>query len=84
MPMYDFVCACGTETEEIVEAGETVSCEKCGKPMQRIWNKFPASPTHIIVDYPGAKRLKAGYVHSHGDRPATRIQSGYGGSQSPQ
>lgn len=28
--------------------------------------------TTIIPIYPGCKRLKAGHVHSHGDRPAEK------------
>jgi len=26
----------------------------------------------IVPDYPGSKKFKAGYVHSHGDRPAEK------------
>ena len=29
----------------------------------------------IIPVYPNSKRLRAGYVHSHGDRPAEKISS---------
>ena len=29
--------------------------------------------TAIIPSYPGCKRQKAGYVHSHGDRPAEKM-----------
>ena len=85
MPMYDFVCACGTETEEIIDLDEcsTMKCPACSKTMQRIWKKSPALPTTIIIAYPGSKRLKAGYVHTHGDRPATKLQSGPGGMARP-
>lgn len=27
----------------------------------------------IVPTYPGCKRVKAGYVHTHGDRPAEKI-----------
>lgn len=32
-----------------------------------------------VLDTPGAKANKAGYQHTHGDRPATRTTSGPGG-----
>lgn len=35
----------------------------------------PPVPTKIIIDYPGSKRFKAGYVHSHADRPAEKQRS---------
>lgn len=81
--MFDFECpACGEQREELVDKEETPDCSACGKPMKKIptgGNLF----TTIVPDYPGAKKNKAGYVHTHGDRPATKVQSGPGGCVNP-
>ena len=37
----------------------------------------------MILSYTGSKRFKAGFVHSHGDMRATRVQAGRGGAQGP-
>lgn len=50
----------------------------CGLAGKRLISA-PAIPSHIVVDYPGSKKHKAGYQHSHGDRPGTKIQVGSGG-----
>ncbi|RKY28739.1 MAG: hypothetical protein DRP83_00125 [Planctomycetota bacterium] len=86
MPMYDYRCPdCECETEEIVsDIATVVSCPECGARMVRFWKSAPPTLSAIIPSYPGCKGQKAGYVHSHGPkRPATKIQSGYGGAQSP-
>lgn len=85
MPMYDYRCpACKTETDELVRNADVkVLCPECGKKMERVWSHCPPTLTNIIPSHPGCKAHKAGYVHSHGDRPATKIQSGAGGCQSP-
>ena len=59
----------------------------CGKPGKQIFLTVPViwipGVTHErVFDYPGSKAQKAGYVHTHGDKPATRVQSGYGGTTS--
>lgn len=33
----------------------------------------------IVPSYPGCMKRRAGSVHSHGDRPGTKIQVGAGG-----
>lgn len=73
---FEFECAaCGYEFEDIVEGvdGKPDFCAECGamdgfKKLISVAN----IPTKIVVDYPGSKRFKAGYVHTHGDRPAER------------
>jgi len=84
--MYDFEClACGKIFEEVVNSSkESVSCPYCGSDTtQKIWIKSPSCLTEIIPSYPGCKKQKAGYVHTHGNRPATKIMSGPGGVTTP-
>jgi hypothetical protein len=70
--------------EEIVSSDcKSIKCPKCSKSMLRYWKKSPVTFTVIVPDYPGSKKHKAGYVHSHGDRSATKVQSGYGGCVNP-
>ena len=85
MILIDLECPkCGAIIEELVEDGISVECPECSTEMQRVWNgQAPKLPTTIVVSYPGCKRQKAGHVHTHGDRPATKIQSGYGGCIGP-
>lgn len=72
---FDFEClACHAEFDEYVEGADGVPehCPHCLKTEG--YKKLPslwASPTTIIVDYPGSKRLKAGYVHQY-NRPAEK------------
>ena len=84
MPLYDFECShCGTLFEEIIPAVQTtLECPKCQKSADRKLGGTKVL-TNIIPAYPGCKRQKAGYVHTHGDKKATKIQSGYGGCVSP-
>lgn len=84
MPMHDFECPeCGQVVEEIVKTGETLRCSACGALMQKVFQVAPKSFSTIVPDYPGAKKKKAGYVHTHADRNATKVQSGYGGCVNP-
>lgn len=86
MPMFDYRCErCGLEIEEMVTSSkDDVPCPECGEIMGRVWKSAPMTMTTVIPSYPGCKEQKAGYVHSHSPRrPATKIQSGYGGAQSP-
>lgn len=84
MPMHDFECPnCGAECEEIVTLTEVLKCTTCDSTMKKVFKKAPVTFGTIIADYPGAKKIKAGYVHTHADRPATKVQSGYGGCGNP-
>lgn len=75
MPLYDFKCnQCGNVEEEIVDSGVlTVTCVQCGGVAERIYLTCPKQLTVIIPDYPGCKKHRAGYVHTHADRPATKV-----------
>lgn len=83
MPVYDFTCPkCGYELkDEIAKFDEKIACPKCKADMSHD-HPAPRSFTSIIPTYPGSQRYKAGYVHKHGNRPATKTQIGYGGSVS--
>jgi putative FmdB family regulatory protein len=75
MPMYDFKChACGHEEESIEKSGTTrIPCSNCNEQSERFFKGAPTTLTTIIPSYPGCKKHKAGYVHSHADKPATRV-----------
>ena len=84
MPTYVFACPNAHPDFEIrcsVSAldSELHQCPACGESGHVVITTAPAVPTHIVLDYPGSKKHKAGYQHSHGDRKGTKIQSGYGG-----
>lgn len=85
MRMKDFQCAaCGLMLEELVDNDvNSWDCPACAGEMQHVWTAAPKLCTEVIPSYPGCKGQKAGYVHSHGARDASKIQSGYGGSQGP-
>jgi hypothetical protein len=85
MPVYDFECP----DEHLYEVRCTYEdrqtkahpCDACGKIGRSVLINAPRlnDPNKCVLSYPGSQRLKAGYVHSHGDKPATKIQAGYGG-----
>lgn len=82
MPIYDYTCECGhTLTNELAKSDEEVLCKKCGKPMTKEMGA-PHIFSKIVPTYPGSGKHKAGYVHKHVNRPATKTQVGYGGSVS--
>ncbi len=75
MPLYDYKCSkCAHIEEDICPAGtKTIECEKCWETSARFFGSAPAYLTTIIPSYPGCKKVRAGYIHSHGDRPSTRV-----------
>ena len=83
MKLNDFWCpVCNFTGELLLSKGEIPLCPECQNELKTL----PARPhvlTEIIPSYPGCKKQKAGYVHTHGDHEATKIQSGYGGGQGP-
>lgn len=84
MPMYDFQCANGHQFEDICGVNDLPACPECGGSTEKVWNHVAPVLTAIIPDYPGSKRLKAGYQHTnHADHSATKVQSGYGGMCNP-
>lgn len=76
MPMHDFDCEkCGYGTEEIVSVNTNeVDCPRCGCVCTKVYRTSPPILTTIIPSYSTCKKHKAGYVHSHGDKPRTKTQ----------
>jgi putative FmdB family regulatory protein len=64
MPTYDYACASGHRHEHFCKIADRPThreCPECGtrgevRPVR------PAIVTHIVVDYPGSKKFKAGYI----------------------
>ena len=85
MPLYDFECeTCEEKIEDIVPTDvKKIDCEACGGKMARIACAGAAVLTNIIPSYPGCLKQKAGYMHTHADKPATKIMSGPAGCTSP-
>ena len=52
---------------------EPAQCPHCGSPKAELQLGGAKLLTTIIPTYPNSKRHKAGYVHSHGDRPREKI-----------
>jgi hypothetical protein len=72
---FNFECqSCSNEFSDYVEGvdGQPEACPACEKSegFKKLSSGW-SSPTTIIVDYPGSKRLKAGYVHQY-NRPAEK------------
>ena len=87
MPLYDFECPQGHADYEVrcsIAAKDAVPhpCPECGAGGHVVILTAPAMPTTIVLDYPGSKKHKAGYAHTHADRPGTKIQVGAGGKTS--
>jgi len=78
LKLYDYKCDnCGKVEEHLVHSkDELVVCPVCGISMFRVVSGGRTLEV-IIPSYPGCKKAKAGYVHTHGDRPGTKIQSGW-------
>lgn len=87
MPVYDFRCPEGHDYEVRCSIAARVDPHLCGcgLPGKLVILTAPRvnDTSVVILDYPGSKRLKAGYVHSHGPKMATRVSSGYGGVVTP-
>lgn len=73
MILHDFYCAaCDLTFEALVKADETnTECEACNDPSARRIMSAPAVFHEIVPTTKTSKKRKAGYVHSHGDRPKT-------------
>ncbi len=80
MKLYDFEClACRHQFEALVRGDLLPPCPSCENGGTQRLMSAPKLFTTIVPDYPGSKKKKAGYTHSHGDRPKTpgKIQVGY-------
>ena len=73
---FEFECnKCNHEFSDLVQRSDPVpdECPKC-KSTKGFTKciSVPNIPTKIVIDYPGSKRFKAGYQHTHADRPAEK------------
>lgn len=98
MPTYEFQCTEGHDFEHFCSIsakpsstpcptllGEAVPC---GAPSKQVFRTppehwIPGSNKRTVLDYPGSKALKAGYVHSHIDPGVKKVSVGAGGSLNP-
>lgn len=73
MILHDFHCdSCGTTFEDLVRAEERETpCPTCPGSTARRVPSAPAVFHEIVPTTKTSKKRKAGYVHSHGDRPKT-------------
>jgi putative FmdB family regulatory protein len=81
--LHEFHCNdCGQGFESLVKKDQVPQCSNCTSTNNTKLISATKSFTTIIPDYPGSKKKKAGYIHSHGDKPKTpgKIQVGYTGS----
>jgi hypothetical protein len=75
MILRDFECrTCGKIFEALVRTGETISCS-CGSADTFYIVNGTRLFTTIVPMTRNSKKRKAGYHHSHGDKPATKVYS---------
>lgn len=71
MILHDFHCeSCDKTFEELVKSDQTATPCTCGQQARRIMSA-PKTFHEIVPTSKTSKKRKAGYVHSHGDRPKT-------------
>jgi hypothetical protein len=85
--LYPYECANKHQFElrsSMADKPASPPCPECGVETSRpLILGAPALITTIIPSYPGSKKRAAGYVHSHGDRAATKVISGPYGCLNP-
>lgn len=73
--IQQYTCRTCTHDYEFLHhpSDEPAVCPKCGSTDAEL--KLGGAPllTVIVPVYPGAKKKKAGYVHTHGDRPREKV-----------
>ena len=87
MPTYEFMCPDAHVHEifcSISSKPATPPCPVCGKDSKQAFLTAP----HVwkglyVLDYPGSKALKAGFIHSHGDPGVSKVSVGAGGALNP-
>lgn len=91
---FEIFCSISSKPEHppcsvVVEKAFCSPCtEECGKAAKQVFRTPPTTwivgeGHKTVLDYPGSKGLKAGYVHSHGFKHATKVSSGAGGVINP-
>ena len=72
--LQDYRCrTCTTHFEYLHQTPEDMQvCPVCGSNEADL-QLGGRQLTTIVPAYPGCKKVRAGYVHTHGDRPAEKI-----------
>jgi putative FmdB family regulatory protein len=87
VPTYEYRCQNDHVFDvrcSIAARPDVERCQTCDRPATRLISvPHVNNPEHCVLDYPGSKRLKAGYVHSHGDKIGTKVMSGPAGMTRP-
>jgi putative FmdB family regulatory protein len=74
--MFDFGCeSCGHQFEALVQDGETVECPECHVTPATKRTTGGRIFTVIKATTLTSKKYKAGYQHSHTNRPKEKISS---------
>lgn len=61
MPVYEFECSCGHQSEELVKVGtSTMICPICGNPMRKLisMSSFHLKGSGWAFDNYGSKNIK--------------------------
>lgn len=89
MPTYSFQCPEGHTFDifcSISAKPDAPPCpEPCGLTGRQVFTSMPSinDTSVMILDYPGSKRLKAGYVHAYVDPGVKKVSVGAGGALNP-
>jgi putative FmdB family regulatory protein len=72
--LQEYACrACGKNYEFLHHpSNEPAACPSCGSLDAELQLGGAPLLTVIVPVYPGCKKHKAGFVHSHGDKPAEK------------
>ena len=93
MPTFEYSCENGHRFEVRSSTSNKpdhppCEVEGCTAPTKQgfftapeLW--IPGVNKETVLDYPGSKRLKAGYVHHMVDPGVKKVSSGYGGVLNP-
>ena len=72
--LREYRCACGVQFEHLfMTADETPACPECGVAASENDELMGGTLCSTIIPmYKGSLKQKAGYVHTHADRPAEK------------
>ena len=72
--LREYVCSCGARFEYLHMGEADVATCDCGKVMSVDDERLGGVPLGTIVPmHHTSLKSKAGYVHTHGDRPAEKV-----------
>jgi putative FmdB family regulatory protein len=76
LKMFDFICdPCGHQFDALVEGDNSVECPKCHESPAT--KRLSGGHQFVVIKATTltSKKYKAGYQHSHTDRPKEKISS---------